>query len=121
MQAVINTGDPYPAGSQSFTMTNPNYQTVISTSGWTSQGTSNGAVSGVVNLVRLPSMQAYASVYGVTNTAWQHLTQQCLTKGVYPAQAVSSCSPHYGCWWWVYQQRCLSGPSEQALSEFMGN
>ena len=41
-----------PAGDQSFTMQNPNYVEAVSTSGWTAQGTSNGAVTGVVQLVR---------------------------------------------------------------------
>ncbi|CAL5222765.1 g5177 [Coccomyxa viridis] len=50
--AVVNTGAPYSAGSQSFTMSNPNYQTVISTSGWSPQGTSNGVVSGNVELAQ---------------------------------------------------------------------
>ena len=58
IQAVVNTGAAYPAGSQSFTMVNPNYQTAISASGWTVQGASNGVVSGVVQLVILPPLQA---------------------------------------------------------------
>ena len=41
-----------PAGAQSFTMQNPNYVKAVSTSGWTAQGTSNGAVSGILQLVR---------------------------------------------------------------------
>ena len=41
-----------PAGAQSFTMQNPNYVQAVSTSGWTAQGTNNGAVSGIVQLVR---------------------------------------------------------------------
>ena len=57
MQAIVNTGAQYPAGSQTFTMSNPNYKTAVSTTGWTAQGTSNGAVSGVVNLVRSASLQ----------------------------------------------------------------
>ena len=74
IQAVINTGAPYPAGSQSFTISNPNYQRATSAAGWTVQGTSNGIVSGNVVLVRPPSLQGHASVFGLTNTSWQQLT-----------------------------------------------
>ena len=39
-------------------MANSNYQTAISASGWTVQDTSNGVVSGVVQLVIPPSLLA---------------------------------------------------------------
>jgi len=52
MQAIINTGSMYPAGSQSFTLENPTYTRAVSTNGWTSTGASNGIISGVVQLVR---------------------------------------------------------------------
>jgi hypothetical protein len=53
MQALVNSGTAtIPAGAESFTMQNSNYVKAVSTSGWTAQGTSNGAVSGIVQLVR---------------------------------------------------------------------